>query len=69
MFTRPMFETDDIEIQHQLLNRVADMLDQGILMSTVNKHAGELSDANLKAAHEFQESGAAIGKTVLDGFV
>ena len=68
MFTRPMFETDDIEVQHQLLNRVADMLDEGTLVSTVNKHAGEMSAANLKAAHEFQESGAAIGKTVLDGF-
>jgi zinc-binding alcohol dehydrogenase family protein len=68
MFTRPMFETDDIEVQHQLLNRVADLLDEGTLMSTVNKHAGELSVANLTAAHAFQESGAAIGKTVLDGF-
>lgn len=68
MFTRPMFETDDIEVQHQLLNRVADLLDDGTLISTVNKHAGELGVANLKAAHEFQESGAAIGKTVLGGF-
>ena len=69
MFTRPMFETADIEVQHQLLNRVADLLDDGTLISTVNKYAGALDVTNLKSAHEFQESGAAIGKTVLDGFV
>ena len=68
MFTRPMFQTDDIDMQHQLLNRVADLLDDGTLLSTVNKHGGELNVENLRAAHEFQESGAAIGKTVLDGF-
>ncbi len=68
MFTRPMFQTEDIDVQHRLLNRVADMIDDGSLISTVNRQGGELNVANLKAAHEFQESGAAIGKTVLDGF-
>lgn len=68
MFTRPMFQTEDIDVQHELLNRVADLLDEGALLSTVNRHGGALNVANLRAAHEFQESGAAIGKTVLDGF-
>lgn len=68
MFTRSMFQTDDIEVQQQLLNRVADMLDDGTLISTVNKHYGPMSVENLRKAHEFQESGTAIGKTVLDGF-
>lgn len=68
MFTRPMFQTEDIQVQHQLLNRVANLLDDGTLLSTVNKHGGAMNVANLRAAHEFQESGAAIGKTVLDGF-
>ncbi|MBT8084292.1 MAG: zinc-binding alcohol dehydrogenase family protein [Woeseia sp.] len=68
MFTRSMFQTADIDVQHKLLNRVADLLDDGTLVSTVNKQGGVLNAANLKAAHEFQESGAAIGKTVLDGF-
>ena len=68
MFTRPMFQTEDIDVQHKLLSRVAELLDDGTLLSTVNKHGGELNVANLRAAHEFQESGAAIGKTVLGGF-
>lgn len=68
MFTRSMFQTEDIEAQHILLNRAADLLDDGTLISTVNKHCGPMSVKNLRHAHELQESQTAIGKTVLDGF-
>lgn len=68
MFTRSMFNTDDIEVQHALLTRVAEMLDAGTLVSTVNKDFGPMTVENLQAAHEFQESGQAIGKSVLSGF-
>ncbi len=69
MFTRSMFQTEDMEVQHQLLNRVADLLDSGTLIPTVNNHGGVLNVDNLRAAHELQESGTAIGKTVLDSFI
>ncbi len=68
MFARSLFQTKDIDVQHQLLSRVAGMLDEGTLISTVNMHCGGMSVANLRTAHELQESGTAIGKTVLDGF-
>ncbi len=68
MFTRSMFKTEDMDVQHGLLNRIADLLDDGTLVPTVNIHGGVLSVANLRKAHELQESGTAIGKTVLDGF-
>ena len=68
MFTRSMFKTDDMDAQHMLLNRVADLLDNGTVIPTVNTRGGTLSVANLRSAHELQESGTAIGKTVLDGF-
>ncbi|MEN7343469.1 MAG: zinc-binding alcohol dehydrogenase family protein [Pseudomonadota bacterium] len=68
MFTRSMFATEDMAVQHALLNRVADMLDAGTLQSTANKHGGAMSVDSLREAHRFQESGRAIGKTVLDGF-
>ena len=68
MFARSMFQTDDMEAQHQLLNRVSALLDDRMLQSTVNHHGGTLNVENLRAAHELQESGKAIGKTVLDGF-
>ena len=68
MFARSMFQTEDMDAQHRLLNRVADLLDDGTLVSTVNERYGVMNVANLRAAHELQESGAAIGKTVLSGF-
>ncbi|MEO1124933.1 MAG: zinc-binding alcohol dehydrogenase family protein [Cyanobacteria bacterium J06639_16] len=68
MFARSMFQTDDMDAQHQLLNRVSALLDDRTLLPTVNHHGGALNVENLRAAHELQESGKAIGKTVLDGF-
>ncbi|MEM9486952.1 MAG: zinc-binding dehydrogenase, partial [Cyanobacteria bacterium P01_F01_bin.116] len=68
MFTRSMFQMDDMDVQHKLLNKVSALLDEGTLLLTVNNHGGVLNVENLRAAHEFQESGKAIGKTVLDGF-
>ena len=67
MFARSMFQTDDIDVQHRLLNKVSALLDDGTLISTVNHHGGVLNVENLRAAHKLQESGKAIGKTVLNG--
>ena len=63
-----MFATDDMDAQHALLNRTSDLLDDGSLLSTVNHHGGSLGVDALRRAHELQESGTAIGKTVLAGF-
>ncbi len=67
MFARSMFQTADMDTQHKLLDRVANLLDEGVLQSTVSRHGGPLNLENLRLAQEFQESGKAIGKTVLDG--
>ncbi|WP_421869693.1 zinc-binding alcohol dehydrogenase family protein [Motiliproteus sp.] len=68
MFTRSMFQTDDIDKQHQLLSRVSTLIDEAKLISTVTNNLGQLSVENLKRAHAHQESGRAIGKQVLKGF-
>ncbi|MFK7893886.1 MAG: zinc-binding alcohol dehydrogenase family protein [Granulosicoccus sp.] len=68
MFTRSLMHTDDIEAQRNLLNRVSDAVDSGKLLTTSNREMGVINAANLKEAHAFQESGKAIGKTVLVGF-
>lgn len=68
MFTRSMFQTDDMQVQHTLLNRVSDLVDSGKLMTTANHDAGELNVENLVSAHRHQETGSAIGKTVMNGF-
>ena len=68
MFTRSLYQTDDMQAQHTLLNEVADLLDQGVLRTTVRQHLGSITAANLGAAHGLLESGRTIGKIVLEGF-
>ncbi len=68
MFARPMYQTSDMEKQHDLLNRVSDMVDNGTLISTVSNNLGKLSVDSLTKAHKLQESGCVIGKNVLEGF-
>jgi zinc-binding alcohol dehydrogenase family protein len=68
MFTRSLFETPDMIKQHELLNRIADLIDQGVLKTTVGKHFGTINAANLRRAHAVIESHQAKGKIVLEGF-
>jgi zinc-binding alcohol dehydrogenase family protein len=68
MFTRSLFQTPDMIAQHRLLNEVADLVDAGILRSTLTEQAGRIDADNLKRLHALIESGRAIGKTVLVGF-
>jgi NADPH:quinone reductase len=68
MFARSMHHTADIQKQHELLNRVSALIDDGTLVSTVTNNLGKLSVETLKKAHEQQESGRVIGKNVLEGF-
>ena len=68
MFTRSLYETPDMIAQHELLNRVADLIDQGVLKTTLGEHFGPINAANLRRAHAVIESGKAKGKIVLEGF-
>ncbi len=68
MFTRSMYQTSDIARQGDLLNRVAALIDDGTLVSTVRQNLGPLGVATVTAAHIQQESGQVIGKNVLSGF-
>ncbi|MCL1113643.1 zinc-binding alcohol dehydrogenase family protein [Shewanella basaltis] len=68
MFARSMFNAVDMQAQSDLLNRVADLVDQGYLKTTLGQHMGEINAANLRAAHSELEAGRAIGKIVLEGF-
>lgn len=66
MYTRSMFGTKDIERQHQILNEIADLLDAGTLQTTLTTTLKGLTVENLKKAHQMQESGETIGKTVIE---
>lgn len=68
MFTRSMFETDDMIAQHQLLTRVAALIDDNTLRTTLCEHYGTINAANLQKAHAKLETGRSVGKIVLEGF-
>ncbi|MED5610153.1 zinc-binding alcohol dehydrogenase family protein [Pseudomonas sp. JH-2] len=68
MYTRSMFQTDDMIEQHRLLQRVSSLVDQGVLRTTLGEHFGRIDAANLRRAHALLESGKAKGKIVLEGF-
>ncbi|MNV48799.1 Zinc-type alcohol dehydrogenase-like protein [compost metagenome] len=68
MFTRPLYRTADMQRQHQLLNRVADLVDAGVLQTTLGEHFGRIDAANLRRAHALLESHRAKGKIVLEGW-
>jgi zinc-binding alcohol dehydrogenase family protein len=68
MFTRSSFETEDMIAQHLLLNDVADMIDKGVLRTTLDQTFGTINAANLRRAHALIESGKAVGKIVLEGW-
>ncbi|WP_125723018.1 zinc-binding alcohol dehydrogenase family protein [Flavobacterium ustbae] len=65
MYTRSMYQTEDMIEQHNILNIVADLLDDGILKTTLNTTLNGLTADNLKKAHELLESGKTIGKIAI----
>lgn len=68
MFARAMHRTPDMIQQHKLLAEVARMVDDGLIRTTLGQNLGQLGAANLRRAHQMLESGATIGKVVLEGF-
>ncbi|TDW51847.1 NADPH2:quinone reductase [Flavobacterium sp. 270] len=65
MYTRSMYQTDDIQEQHVILNKVADLLDQGILKHTLKETLNGFIVENFKKAHQQLESGTTIGKIAI----
>ena len=68
MFTRPMFNTWDMQKQHDLLNHVSQLIDDRILKTTLGENYGKINADNLKRAHAHIETNQAVGKIVLEGF-
>jgi zinc-binding alcohol dehydrogenase family protein len=68
MFTRSSFQTPDMIGQHNLLNDVSDLIDKGVLRTTMEQNFGSINAANLKRAHALLESGKSRGKIVLEGW-
>jgi zinc-binding alcohol dehydrogenase family protein len=68
MFTRSTYQTPDMGKQHEILDRVAALIDDGTLRTTFGEHFGRIDAENLRRAHQLIESHKARGKIVLEGF-
>lgn len=68
MFARPMFGTPDMIAQHHLLNEVAQLVDAGLVRTTLADTLGTINASNLRRAHALVESGTVRGKLVLEGW-
>lgn len=66
MYTRSMYQTDDMEEQHHILNKLASLFDNGTLKTTLNTILKGFTVENLKEAHRLLESGKTIGKVVIE---
>ena len=66
MFTRSMFQTDDMIEQHHLLNELSGLIDAGKIKTTVTNVLSPINAENLRKAHAQLESGRTIGKVVLE---
>jgi zinc-binding alcohol dehydrogenase family protein len=67
MFTRSLYDPSSTA-QHDILARVAQLVDEGVLHTTLTSRIEGINAANLRRAHADVESGSSIGKTVLVGF-
>jgi NADPH:quinone reductase len=68
MFTRSLFQTPDMQRQHEILEEAAALIDDGTLRTTLTESLGPINAANLRRAHQLLERGRTIGKLVLEGF-
>lgn len=68
MYTRSMFQTPDMIKQHDILNKVSELVDKGVVKTTLNEQFGTINAKNLQRAHQLIESEQSLGKIVLEGF-
>ena len=65
IYTKSYYQTDDMITQHDILDKIAQMLDSGKLRCTMTKSLTPLNATNLRKAHKLVESGHMTGKVVV----
>ena len=65
MFTRSMYQTDDMAEQGKLLNELSQLIEDGVITSTCNDVIKPIDAQNLRDVHQRLERGKTIGKIVL----
>lgn len=68
MYTKSYYHTDDIQTQHDILEKVAKLIDKGTLKCTMTQSLSPLNSSNLRKAHDLVESGHMIGKVVISNW-
>jgi len=68
MFTRSMFQTEDMILQHEILTRVAGLIDEGKLKATASSNLSPINAENILEGHRRLESGSSIGKLTISGW-
>jgi zinc-binding alcohol dehydrogenase family protein len=68
MFARSLFQTADMAEQGRLLDRVAQLVDDGVLRTTLSSTLSPICASTLLQAHRTLESGKARGKIAVVGW-
>jgi NADPH2:quinone reductase len=65
MFTRSMFEAPDMIEQKHILTRIANLVDEQRIRTTMTEAIHDFSAQGIRRAHQLVESGRMIGKVVV----
>lgn len=65
MYSKSYYQTSDMITQHQILNHISHLLDEGTIKSTINKKLSPINVNNLKMAHQLVETNHMVGKVVI----
>lgn len=65
MYSKSFYQTPDMITQHQILEKISQLLDQKIIHSTLTKELSPINVDNLKKAHQLVETNHMIGKVVI----
>ena len=68
MTTRLMFNTKTVIRQHEILAKIAELIDSKILTKIVTVKFEKINAENLRKAHKILESGTSIGKITLSNW-
>ena len=67
MYTRSVFQTEDMIEQYHILKGLAEWVNDHKIRSTMTQHLTPINVANLKEAYGNLITGRTIGKIVLEG--
>ncbi len=65
MFTRSMYQTEDMAEQGNLLNELSQLIEDGVIISTCNDVVKPINAKKLRDVHQRLEGGKTIGKIVI----